>query len=241
MTRPTPRTRGEELLLARISAAAGRARIGRRRATYAGTGQPTPAQAGPLRVIRRLPAFVRYGRSAATKARADARLDLYEHGMTVVIKGRIHVIRYDTTSVFHTSVRPAHDAARAGALGVHTLTDVEGKRVVLYGGPEHSVAEEWAAEVRQAVLRAQLPRALATLDRGERLAFGGIWLTREEIGSAEVAARWPQVRSLGVEHGAVRLDIDGTWHTLAATASTIRNLFVLRALVEHLRTDGGRS
>ncbi|MFG2287606.1 DUF6585 family protein [Streptomyces sp. NPDC048595] len=240
MTGPTPRTRGEELLLARISAAAGRAHIGRRRATYAGAGQPAPARPGPLRTIRRLLAFVRYGRSAATKARAEARLDLYEHGMTIALKGRIHVIRYDTTSVFHTSIRPPHDPAGAGALGVHTLTDIEGKRVVLYDGPVHGAEELWAPEVRQAVLRAQLPRALAALDQGERLTFGDIWLTREEVGSAEIAARWLQVRSLEVEHGAVRLDMDGTWHTLAATASTIRNLFVLRALVEHLRSDGGR-
>ncbi|MFE1770792.1 hypothetical protein ACFWZH_06205, partial [Streptomyces sp. NPDC059008] len=73
-----------------------------------------------------------------------------------------------------------------------------------------------------------------------RLAFGDIWLTREGVGSAEVSARWPQVRRLEIERGAVRLDIDGTWHTLSDTPSTIRNLFVLRVLVEHFRTDGGR-
>ncbi|MFE0186901.1 hypothetical protein, partial [Streptomyces sp. NPDC058989] len=187
MTPPAPRARGEELLLARISAAAGRARLGRRRATHAGAGHPTTARTGPLRVIRHLLAFARYGRSAATKARVEARLDLYEHGMTVAVKGRIHVIRYDTTSVFHKSVRPAHGSARAGALGVHTLTDVEGKRVVLYDGPEHGDAEEWVPEVRRAVVRAQLPWGRGGLDQGGRVPFGGGLVCRAGGGCAGVS------------------------------------------------------
>ncbi|MFE1770791.1 hypothetical protein, partial [Streptomyces sp. NPDC059008] len=194
MTRPAPRARGEELLLARISAAAGRARLGRRRATYAGAGHPATALTGPLRVIRHLLAFARYGRSAATKARVEARLDLYEHGMTVAVRGRIQVIRYDTTSVFHKSVRPAHGSARAGALGVHTLTDVEGKRVVLYDGPEHGDAEEWAPEVRRAVVRAQLPCAPAARAQGGPQAVGGHRLAPGGVGCAEVSAPGPQVR-----------------------------------------------
>lgn len=236
MTRPTPRTRGEELLLARVSAAAGRAHLGRRRATYAGAAHSAHAHAGPVRVIRRLLAFARYGRSAATKACADARLDLYEHGMTVAVRGWIHVVRYDTTSVFRSSTRPPHGSA--GAPRAYTLTDVEGKRVVLYGGPEGGDAEEWEPRIQRAVTRAQLPRALAALDQGERLTFGAVWLTREEVGSAEVSARWPQVRRIEIEHDAVRLDIDGCWHTLAPTASTVRNLLVFRTLVERFRTDG---
>lgn len=238
MTRPTPRTPGGELLLARISAAAGRAHLGRRRATYAGAAHSPHAHAGPIQVLLGLLAFARYGRSSAAK-RAEARLDMYEQGMTVAVKGWIHVVRYDTTSVFQKSIRSPHDAARVGATRTYTLTDVEGKQFVLYGGPPGSDAEAWGPEIQRAVTHAQLPLALAALDRGERLTFGDVWLTREEVGSGEVSARWPQVQQIEIEHEAIRLNIDGDWHTLAPTASTIRNAFVLCTLVERLRTDGG--
>ncbi|MEU9117043.1 DUF6585 family protein [Streptomyces sp. NPDC048483] len=239
-----PRTRGEELLLARISAAAGRAHIGKRLATYAAAAHRTHAQAGPIRgirVIRGLLAFARYGRPSARKPRADARLDLYDHGMTVAVKGRIHVVRYDTTSVFQETTRHPHGPARVGITRTYTLTDVEGKRIVLHGRPEDSDAEEWGPEIRRAVTHAQLPRAWAALGKGERLTFGDVWLTLEKVGSGEVSARWPQVQQIERKNGAIRLNIDGNWHRLRPTESKIPNSFVFCTLIERLRTDGLRS
>lgn len=235
MTGPARRTRSEELLLARISAAAGREHLGRRRATYAGAAHTAHAKALRDRGIRGLPALLRSGRPSASKARDDARLDLYEYGMTIAVKRRIHVVRYDTTSVFRTSPPHSHDAAHAGT--VHTLTDVDGERVVLRGRPEHGDAAEWWSEIQLGVTRAQLPRALAALDKGERLTFGELWLTREEVGYGEARAPWPQIRNIWIRKGAVKLDIDGTWHELGARISEIPNLFLLRALVELFHRD----
>ncbi|MEU5424898.1 DUF6585 family protein [Streptomyces olivoreticuli] len=235
MTGPTRRTRSDELLLARISAAAGREHLGRRRATYAGAAHTAHARAPRDRGIRGLLAFVRYGMPSATNAHDDARLDLYDHGMTVAVKGRIHVVRYDTTSVFQTNTPHSHDAAHVGT--AYTLTDVDGERIVLRGRPEHGDAAEWRSEIQSGVTRAQLPRALAALDKGERLTFGGIWLTREEIGYGEARARWPQVRNIWIRKGAVKLDIDGTWHEPGSRVSEIPNLFLLRALVELFHRD----
>ncbi|MEU8579211.1 hypothetical protein [Streptomyces abikoensis] len=243
MSDPTRRTRGEELLLARISAAAGREGLGRRRATYAAAARTArTAHAG----IRGLLALVRHGGAAGpANGRDAARLDLYENGMTVAVKGRIHVVRYDTTSVFTTSVfrteaaRPG-DAGRAGA--ACALTDVDGERVVLRprGGPGPGGAPEWWSEVERGVVRAQLPRALAALAGGERLAFGAVWLTGAEIGWGEVRARWSRVRRLrtGPGPGVIALDIDGTWHEPAVAGSAIPNVSVLRALVERLGPGG---
>ncbi|MHA7959271.1 DUF6585 family protein [Streptomyces sp. L500] len=252
MSDPTRRTRGEELLLARISAAAGREGLGRRRATYAAAARTArTAHAG----IRGLLALVRHGGAAGTgNGRDAARLDLYENGMTVAVKGRIHVVRYDTTvfttSVFTTSVftasvfrteaaRPG-DAGRAGA--ARALTDVDGERVVLRprGGPGPGGAPEWWSEVERGVVRAQLPQALAALARGERLAFGAVWLTGAEIGWEEVRARWSRIRRLrtGPGPGVIALDIDGTWHEPAVAESAIPNVSVLRALVERLGPGG---
>ncbi|MEV6776928.1 DUF6585 family protein [Streptomyces syringium] len=235
MTGPAWRTRGEELLLARISAAAGREHLGKRRATYAAAAHTTHAKPSWARGIRGLPAFVRYGRLSATKGRDDARLDLYVRGMTIAVKGRILVVRYDTTSVFRTSPPHPYDPARSCA-----LTDVGGQRVVLSGRPEHDDVAEWRYGIQRGVTRSQLPRALTALDRGERLAFGDIWLTREKIGWGELCVWWPQVRHLRIREEAVELDIDGRWHGPGPAVSGIPNLFVLRALVEHLGSDGGR-
>lgn len=238
MSDPTRRTRGDELLLARISAAAGRERLGRRRATYAAaahTARAAHAKALLAPGIRGLLALVRHGGSAgAATARDAARLDLYENGMTVAVKNRnrIHVVRYDTTSVFRTEAARAAGTGHAGA--ACALTDVDGERVVLRHGPERGEAPDWWPEIEQGVARAQLPRALAALARGERLAFGGVWLTGEEIGWGEARARWPLVRRLRTGPGAARLDVDGTWHELAPAGPGIPNLFVLRALVERL-------
>ncbi|MEU3354433.1 DUF6585 family protein [Streptomyces sp. NPDC037389] len=244
MSDPMRRTRGEELLLARISAAAGRQRLGRRRATYAAaarTARTAHAKALPARGIRCLLALVRHGGSAgagAANARDAARLDLYENGLTVAVKSRIHVVRYDTTSVFRTETTRAADTGHTGA--ACALTDVDGERVVLRYEPERGEVPGWWSGIEQGVIRAQLPRALAALAKGERLAFGAVRLTGEEIGWGEVSARWPRVRRLWTGPGAVRLDVDGTWHELGLTGPDIPNLFVLRALVERLGGDGAR-
>ncbi len=182
----------------------------------------------------------------AAKTRADARLDLYEHGMTVAVNGRVHVVRYDSTCVFLESAAQPGDLAAAP---VRTVTDVGGQQVGLCGRTRRGVpgiascgggfrdAEEWGARIQRAVIEAQLPRALAALGKGERLAFGEIWLTRQEIGSGEVSARWPLVQRLEIHDGSVGLSAAGNWHSLGTVASEVPNLFVLRALVELLRTN----
>ncbi|MEU7168282.1 DUF6585 family protein [Streptomyces morookaense] len=216
MTGGTPPQRGEELLLARVSAAAGRAHLGRRCATYA-----AHAHAAPAGGIRGLLALVRSG-LPSVRANPDARLDLYERGMTVVVKGRIRIVRYDTTSAFR------QDRA-------FTLTDAGGERITLSLGE----SEEWIPKIQRAVTEAQLPLALARLGRGERLAFGDIWLTREEVGSGVASAQWSQVQRTEIRDGLVVIGVAGAGNGPEAVASGIPNLFVLRALVECLRTESG--
>ncbi|SHM45707.1 DUF6585 family protein [Streptomyces yunnanensis] len=237
MTAPTPRTRGEELLLARISAAAGRAHLGRRLATYTATVLRGPAQGGPVRAIRLLPALARYGRSSAPKVCANARLDLYESGMTVAVKGRIHVVRYDATAVFQNSARPRGISALVGTSCTYTLTDVERKRIVLYRRPEDGEAAKWGPAIQRAIAHAQLPRAWAALRKGEHLAFGDIWLTAEKVGWGEFSVPWPQVQQLAMKNGAITLTIHGKHHTLTPTGSKIPNLYLFSALAERLRTE----
>ncbi|MCF3102386.1 hypothetical protein IPZ58_12440 [Streptomyces roseoverticillatus] len=227
--------------MARISAAAGRERLGRRRATYATaahTARTARVKALIAPGIRGLLALVRPGGPAgAASARDAARLDLYENGMTVAVKHQIHVVRYDTTSVSRTEPAPPGGGGRVGA--AFTLTGVDGEKVVLRAGPERGDAPEWWSQIEQDVIRAQLPRALTALSRGERLAFGAVWITKEEIGWGEVRAEWPRVRRLRSAPGTAGLDVDGTWHELGPEGPGIPNFPVLRALVERLGPGPG--
>lgn len=112
--------RAEELLLARISEAAGREHLGRRRATYPGVVFIRP---------RRL-RWIRLRRTVTT-----TRLDLYEHGLTVAARGRIRVIRYDATSLHQSSEY------------CHVLTDVTGTEITLCER-DYRQPEIWLAEIR---------------------------------------------------------------------------------------------
>ncbi|MGW5532293.1 DUF6585 family protein [Streptomyces xanthochromogenes] len=239
MTGPVPRTREEELLLARISAAAGRAGLGRRLSSRTSTAYRPRTRAGLYWAIRRLSVRSHHGRSPVRTASPNARLDLYEHGMTVAVRGRIHVVRYDTTSVFRHSTAP-RGSSPSGTAHIHTLTDVEQKRLVLYDEPEGGDAQAWARLVRQAVTRARLPSALAALHRGERISFGDIWLTTELVGSTRVSLPWPHVQRIGVVEGFLTVTADGRQHRLGPTVSRIPNVFVFRALVEHCRSGKAR-
>ncbi|MFE0681126.1 hypothetical protein ACFW17_09990 [Streptomyces sp. NPDC058961] len=237
MTGPTSRTRDEELLLARISAAAGRARLGRRLATHTATAYRPLTRIGRHLAIRRLSAGARYGPSATTSPSPSARLDLYAQGMTVVVKGRVHVVRYDTTSVFqHSTGR--RGSSFSGATVIHTLSDVAGKRLVLYGGPGGGGDPQgWERVAERAITCALLPGALAALHRGERVWFGDVWLTTEHIGHKDAGTAWPwsQVQRVRPAGGFLTATVDGHRHRLGPPLSRIPNVFVLRALVEHCR------
>ncbi|GAA2686233.1 DUF6585 family protein [Streptomyces lunalinharesii] len=238
MTAATPRARGAELLLARISAAAGRARLGRRRATYPVTAHRPRARRGPFRAIRLLAHLAPGGGSTASRASPNARLDLYEHGATVALNGRIHVVRYDTTSMFRHRTRSRGSAPSGGSVR-HTLTDVDFRYLVLRGGPDGGDPLPWEAELQRAVTRAQLPGALAALRRGERLSFGDVWLTGEQIGSGGRRTPWSRVQRIGVQEGVLVVTTGGAEHR-CGPVSRIPNPFVFWALVERHRTDGAR-
>ncbi|MBT2676142.1 hypothetical protein J7E95_36235 [Streptomyces sp. ISL-14] len=230
MSEQTPRDRDRdraddragELLLARVSEAAGRARLGRRRATYrAPLAEPGLwwAAAGGLRRL------LRAGGRTEASAGASARLDLYEHGLTVAVDGRIHVVRYDTTVVRRRRVLSPHGLARA-----HVLVDVDGERIVLRSG-DFGHPELWEPGIRRAVTEAQVPRALA---EGARLAFGPVWMTRDKIGSRGTSLRWAQIQRIEILNGSVAVRAAGRWQVWGTVTSGIPNLCVLHALAEHL-------
>ncbi|MBT2423288.1 hypothetical protein J7F01_05550 [Streptomyces sp. ISL-22] len=216
-------TRDDELLLARVSEAAGRARLGRRRATYRAPLTEPGTWRAAVADARRL---LRTGAGRGT--RAGARLDLYEHGLTAAVDGRIHVVRYDTTVVCRRRVLSPQGLVRA-----LVLVDVDGERIVLRCG-DFGRPEVWGPEIRRAVTNAQVPRALAALAQGARLVFGPVWVTGDEVGSRGTSLRWAQVQRIEILNGSVALRAAGRWQVWGTVASEIPNLCVLRALAEHL-------
>ncbi|MER5938014.1 DUF6585 family protein [Streptomyces sp. NPDC001928] len=240
--------RADALLLARVSEAAGLARLGRRRATYrapahrAPTHPPSthrtsahqPHRAEPghqwaaLATLRRLLRVDGGGGGGGGSEGAGARLDLYEHGLTVTVDGRIHVVRYDTTVVRRRRVLSPQGLTRA-----HVLVGVDGERILLRCG-DFGEPQEWGPEIHRSVADAQVPRALVALTRGERLVFGPVWITRAELGSRGTTLRWAQVQRIEVLKGSVAVRTGGRWQVWGSVTSGIPNLCVLRGLVQHL-------
>ncbi|MFE9906158.1 DUF6585 family protein [Streptomyces achromogenes] len=222
------RERAEELLLARISATAGRARLGRRRVTY---------RAPPAEPWRRRPATAWLRRppradGGPARSRPGARLDLYEHGVTAAVGRRIHAVRFDTTVVRRCTVLTSR-----GVSGALVLVDVHGERVVLRRG-DFARPQEWWSAICGAVVAAQTPRALAALRQGARLDFGSLWVTADAVGSGRTSLRWSEVRRIEVRNGFVAIRADGRRLLWATGASGIPNLCVLRSLAEHLARAG---
>lgn len=220
--------RAEELLLAKISAAAGQAHLGRRRHTYRAAHTVPEGRAAAVRsaiatALRHLRRRFR-GRNGTT---ARSRLDFYEHGMTVAIDGRIHVVRYDTTEVRRRK-------SLRGITRALVLADADSERIALRH-TDFDHPEVWGPEIRRAVTHAHVLRALAALERGERLNFGPVWVTRDKVGSRRTSLRWPQVQRVEVLHGSVVIRTSGRWQVLGARASRIPNDCVLHALAEYLR------
>ncbi|MCZ4606477.1 hypothetical protein O3S80_22520 [Streptomyces sp. Lzd4kr] len=217
-------TRADALLLARVSEAAGRARLGRRQATYrpplAEPGRRWAGLAGARHLLRG-------DREGAGTAPID-RLDLYERGLTVAVDGRIHVVRYDTTVV-----RRRRALSPQGLTRAHVLVDLDGERIVLRCG-DFGEPEVWGPEIHRSVAGSQVPRALAALTRGERLDFGPVWLTRAELGSRGTTLRWAQVQRIEILKGSVAVRTAGRWQVWGSVTSGIPNLCVLRTLAEYL-------
>lgn len=154
----------------------------------------------PFGLLLVVPFSIRHERATSRK-NGGLRLDLFEHGLTTVVQGSVRTVRYESTAVLQHVVR--HTGAAGHTAYEYTLTDTEGAKLVLRGRVDTfgQVAQkgridspqEWGPAIQQAVTRAQLPGAAATMASGGRLDFGPLWMTRDEVGSAR--GRCPGRRS----------------------------------------------
>ncbi|MFJ8706516.1 DUF6585 family protein [Streptomyces anulatus] len=181
-----------------------------------------------------------------SKKNQGFRLDLYEYGLTAVVKGQVHAVRYDSTSVLQRSIR--HTGATGYTEYWYTLTDIDERDIVLRGRSDGVVKKgqfarpgEWGTAIQQGVTQEQFPKALAAINSGESLSFGKLWVSREAVGSARDSAKWAQIEEVRVIDGYIKIKMAGKWRSLGATAVTtpvvseMPNFFVFLALAEHLR------
>ncbi|MFJ8311002.1 MULTISPECIES: DUF6585 family protein [unclassified Streptomyces] len=89
--------------------------------------------------------------------------------------------------------------------------------------------------MQRAVTDARLPRAVAALQAGERLDFGHLWMTAEQIGSQKESLPWQQIQAVEVVNGYLKIKVTGRWLTLSnRSVSVVPNLFVFLTLADRL-------
>ncbi|GLY79758.1 DUF6585 family protein [Actinoallomurus iriomotensis] len=251
---------------ARISEAAHRARLGGHRATYPATLMPKGrltvggVVAGValvlaliglatgvvfLTILGLIFAVVfgfQFGRIALLNQKKEGqRLLLFEHGLVCVgVGGRIHVRRWDSTTVYQNTVRHYRNGGYVRTTYSYRLIDPAGETLGLAGGFHRP--EEWGKAIQQAVTDAQLPRAVATIQSGGTLSFGDISLNRETVSASGKSVPWRRIQEIKVKDGQVSLRVEGKWLSLTRTmVRSIPNFFVFYALAERLRLSAART
>ncbi|MFJ5711839.1 DUF6585 family protein [Streptomyces sp. NPDC093105] len=167
----------------------------------------------------------------------DARLEQYEGGLVVHLKGRIRVVRYADTRVLDNTVRRTRYGRTLSVTYSFGLTDTEGRNLVV--GSLFTGGDVWGPLLRHDAARAQLPGALARLDAGERLSFGIIWLNAAELGSGRTSALWHLVSGVQVEDGTITVRAEGRRSPLVVAPTRYTpDVSLLLALMETLRAAG---
>lgn len=177
---------------------------------------------------------------STTAKNARIRLHLYEAGLVAAVKKGVHTVRYDSTQVLQSSLR--HTGVGGYTDYTYKLTDIAGAQVVVEGRKGGTATgkfarhEEWGPAVQEGVTRAQLPEAVRALNAGERLDFGKLWVTRDEVGSARDTAQWHEIEELRIIQGFLKLKVAGKWRSLANVAvAVIPNFFVFLTIADQLR------
>nr|CEL13150.1 Chaperone protein DnaK [Kibdelosporangium sp. MJ126-NF4]CTQ98838.1 Chaperone protein DnaK [Kibdelosporangium sp. MJ126-NF4] len=178
---------------------------------------------------------------SSNKKTAGMRLELFEHGLVSVSSGGQSLsLRWDSMTVYQSIVRRIVNGA-ASTFYTYTLYGPDGTTVRLRS-EELQMAETWGPAIQNAVTAAQLPTAIATLERGGTLTFGDISLNVDSVTANGETRRWWEVKKVDVSDGHVVIRVQDKWLALSHTAvSQIPNFVVFYELAERLRVSGART
>ncbi|MFI8458262.1 DUF6585 family protein [Kitasatospora sp. NPDC085464] len=172
----------------------------------------------------------RYNRST----RKNAGLHLHEHGLVVVVGGKLRAMRWDTMTV-HQNIGRYHTFGRSNRVKhAYTLRDDEGQEITLREGFPNP--EDWGPRIQQAVTEAQLADALIALRAGKTMPFGSFLVSRSGVAAGRKQVSWSQVQGVHTRRGFVRIEAAGKPTNLTGDPVWMfPNLQLFTALVEQLR------
>lgn len=182
-------------------------------------------------VVAMVPAGLALYRGHLNNRNRAARLDLFDHGMTVYRKGeRVAGFRWDTAEV-RQQVIPFQNTAH-----VEYSLEMSGPDGSLARFDETQFAEgrEWARAIQSAITATQLPAAVTTIDEGDTAHFGDVALNLDALIHAGKSYSWDHIQLIDARSGLVRIKVDGVWVSLAPVG-TIPNFYIFNELAERLR------
>ncbi|RMI31972.1 hypothetical protein EBN03_17155 [Nocardia stercoris] len=178
-----------------------------------------------------LPAAVAVVRARGGAGR-DARLDLFESGLTVYHRGEeVVAYRWDTVQVHQRSI-PFEQAATASTDYAITLSGPSGAPTQI--DETFEGAREWTPIIQSAVTATQLPQVVAAIDAEQRVEFGELALHLDDLTHRDQVYRWEDVQTIDARHDLVRIKVAGQWKSLAPVA-TIPNFYIFNEVAERLR------
>ncbi|MFC4375935.1 DUF6585 family protein [Nocardia halotolerans] len=181
--------------------------------------------------IAAVPVLLAVRRGLINRRNRAARIDLFEHGITVYRSGqRVAGFRWDSTEVrqqtipFHDTVPVTYRLELSTPGSAETTIDEEG----------FARAREWARAIQSAITAIRLPAAAAAIDNGETVAFGTVTLSLDALTFRDQTYAWEDIQLIDARSGHIRIKVAGMWLSLAPV-STIPNFYVFNELAERLR------
>jgi len=178
-----------------------------------------------------IPAGLALYRGQLNNRNRAARLDLFDHGITIYRKGeRVAGFRWDTAEVrqqvipFQNTAHIEYSLEMSGPDGSHATFD----------DTRFAEGREWARAIQSAITATQLPGAVATIDEGDTAHFGDIALNLDALIFAGKSYPWDHIQLIDARSGLVRIKVDGAWVSLAPVG-TIPNFYIFNELAERLR------
>lgn len=167
------------------------------------------------------------------RKQAARRLYLFENGLIELnAAGAPAAFRWDSMAVLQEIVRKKAYGATIATVYAYTLFKADGSKIKLTGFFENPAA--WGQVIQREITRAQLPSAVAALERGEAVHFGDIAVTSQGISTTKRAELpWTEINKIIVRNGQVSVLKAGRMISWTNTqVKNIPNFFVFFALTE---------
>lgn len=185
-------------------------------------------------ILALIPLVAAWLRGSLTGAVRTARMDLFDHGLTVYRSGQeITAFRWDTAEV-RQSVIPLHGSAAAATTEYSLTLDGPDGSHESFDERQFDGAHEWGPAIQTAVTATQLPRAVAAIDAGQRVPFGEIAVDLAELAFAGSNYSWEQVDTIDAQGGLIRFKSGSRWVTLPPIEA-IPNFYIFNEVAERLR------